>query len=254
MPQSTVSYTIVNQDEIVHYEPVAGRKVPVIAIVGSDGSGKATVGGLLYQWIAKRSPVKFCHFGKHTGSWGRAIARIPGVGRSIDTRIAKKASQTRDAKGASVFTALVIFILSMRRLIRFRHMRKLHKSGYVILADRYPQAVVPGPMDGPNLVSRTPSNAFVKFLTKCEQKVYTQMAQFRPDLVLRLNVDLETALARKPDHRPESLKQKVQDVPRLSFNGARIVDLDATLPIETVVSTACKHVSAVLKAYGYPHI
>ncbi|MFT8563427.1 MAG: nucleoside triphosphate hydrolase, partial [Acetobacter orientalis] len=95
-----------------------------------------------------------------------------------------------------------------------------------------------------------PKNGFVKFLTQIEQKVYEHMATFRPDIVLRLNVDLQTALARKPDHRPDALKQKVADVPRLTFNGAPIVELDATQPLEQVLATARTHVAAVLKAYG----
>ncbi len=145
--------------------------------------------------------------------------------------------------------ALIIFALSMRRLFRFARMRRLHARGYVILTDRYPQAVVPGPMDGPGLVARQPGHGLVKQLTRLEQTIYDWMAGFRPDLVLRLNVDLATALARKPDHRPETLRQKVADVPNLSFNGAPVVDLDATLPMETVLATAQAHIAAVLAAY-----
>lgn len=232
------------------YKPLLRRKTPVIALVGSDGSGKTTVGEALLAWMREQTPTQFCHLGKQTGSWGRAIARVPLVGRKVDNGIAKKASNTRREKGAGSLTALVIFVLSMRRLVRFRKMRRLHKEGYTILTDRYPQAVIPGPMDGPGLVARTPKNGFVKFLTQIEQKVYEHMATFRPDIVLRLNVDLQTALARKPDHRPDALKQKVADVPRLTFNGAPIVELDATQPLEQVLETARTHVAAVLKAYG----
>lgn len=236
--------------EIPHYKPILGRKTPVIALVGSDGSGKTTVGQALFGWMQSQAPTRFCHLGKQTGGWGRAIARIPLVGRKVDTGITKKASTTRHNKGAGSLTALVIFVLSMRRLVRFLKMRVLHKEGYVILTDRYPQAVIPGPMDGPGLVARTPKNWFVKILTQIEQKIYECMAAFRPDIVLRLNVDLATALARKPDHKPASLEQKIADVPKLSFNGAPIVELDATHPLEQVLETARTHVAAVLKAYG----
>ena len=251
MSQSTLPETIIKPIDIINYNQIPGRKYPIIALVGSDGSGKTTVGSHLYQWISKYAPIQFCHLGKQTGGWGRAIARLPGIGRSIDNRIAQKASQTRNKKGAGFFTALIIFMLSMRRFIRFRKMQKLHNKGYIILADRYPQAVIPGPMDGPNLVARSPNNIFVKFLTRCEQKIYTRMAQFQPDLVLRLNVDLPTALLRKPDHRPESLKQKIHDVSRLSFNGAPVVDIDTTLPLDTVLKISQKHIALLLSSYGY---
>lgn len=75
--------------------------------------------------------------------------------------------------------ALIIFALSMRRLFRFARMRRLHARGYVILTDRYPQAVVPGPMDGPGLVARQPGHGLVKQLTRLEQTIYDWMAGFR---------------------------------------------------------------------------
>lgn len=231
------------------YTPLPGRRVPVIALVGSDGSGKTTLGNALFGWMAARQPTRFCHLGKQTGNWGRAIARVPLIGRKADSTIAGKAVQSRKSKGAGPGAAVVIFILSMRRLVRFVRMRRLHAMGYVILTDRYPQAVVPGPMDGPGLVARQPGNVLVRVLTWLEQVIYDWMAGFRPDLVLRLHVDLATALARKPDHRPETLRQKVADVPRLSFNGAPVVDLDATQPMEKVLETARTHVAAVLEAY-----
>ncbi|WP_240554476.1 nucleoside/nucleotide kinase family protein [Acetobacter cibinongensis] len=250
MPESNVPLLAQQPQSAPHYTALSGRKTPVIALVGSDGSGKTTVGTALFAWMSAQQPTRFCHLGKQTGSWGRAIARIPFVGRKVDKRIVHKASNTRREKGAGTLTALVIFALSMRRLVRFLRMRRLHREGYSILTDRFPQASVPGPMDGPGLVARNPKNGMVKALTYGEQKIYEWMAKFRPDVVLRLNVDLETALARKPDHRPEALRQKVSDVPRLTFNGAPVVELDATQPLETVLATARTHVSAVMAAYG----
>ena len=74
------------------------------------------------------------------------------------------------------------------------------------------------------------------------------MEAYRPTLVLRLNVDLATALARKPDHRPSSLKTKVEDVPRLTFNGASIVDLDSAEPLDIVIADAKAAIRRVLPA------
>lgn len=252
MLESKLSSLAQKPENTLYYKPISGRRTPVIALVGSDGSGKTTVGNALFAWMSAQQPTRFCHLGKQTGSWGRAIARIPFVGRKVDKRIVHKASHTRREKGAGTLTALVIFALSMRRLFRFLRMRRLHREGYTILTDRFPQASVPGPMDGPGLVARSPKNGVVKGLTYGEQKIYEWMANFRPDVVLRLNVDIETALARKPDHRPEALRQKVSDVPRLTFNGAPVVELDATQPLETVLATARAHVSAVMAAYGKP--
>ena len=76
------------------------------------------------------------------------------------------------------------------------------------------------------------------------------MASFRPDLVIRLNVDLETAFARKPDHRRESLRQKVEVTPRLTFGGALIVDFDSKEPLETLVNKVRVTIAAQLDMMG----
>jgi hypothetical protein len=72
------------------------------------------------------------------------------------------------------------------------------------------------------------------------------MASFVPDLVIRLNVDVETALARKPDHGADLLEAKVAVTPLLKFNGARIVDLDATMPYAEELALAKKAIADVL--------
>lgn len=235
--------------EIKKLRPISGRKTAVIAVVGADGSGKSTLGNYILEQMQRDRPTRFCHLGKQTGNWGRFIARMPFVGRKVDRKILNKSAATRSDKGAGGVTAFVVFVLSMRRVMRFLKMRFFHKQGYTILTDRYPQAVIPGPMDGPSLVARNPDGKFVSILTRLEQKLYEWMATFKPDVVIRLNVDLQTAVARKPDHRYESLARKIKDVPLLTFNGAPIFDLDSSLPLSTVQQEAWLVVKHVLEMY-----
>ena len=61
-----------------------------------------------------------------------------------------------------------------------------------------------------------------------------------------MNIDAETALSRKPDHAIDLLRAKVAATPRLTFNGARIVDLDATMPYVEELALAKKAVAEVL--------
>ena len=242
-----------NTGRSMHLVGSARRKTkhpaPLIAIVGSDGSGKSTVGLALLAWMQTQRPTAFCHLGKQTGNIGRAIARLPFVGASADRKIVSRSSKARDEKGAGALVSLIIFVLSMRRVFRFLRMRRLHRKGIAILTDRYPQAGVPGPMDGPGLVARNPSGFIARFLTRREQGLYDWMSEYVPDLVIRLNIDLETALLRKPDHRYESLQRKISDVPRLTFNGAPVLELDSTEPLETVLEKARIAISDVLKQY-----
>lgn len=223
----------------------------LIAIVGADGSGKSSVGQVLLEWMQSQQPTRLCHLGKQTGNWGRTIARFPVYGHMIDKNIVERASKVRTEKGAGLFTSIVIFMLSMRRVFRFLKMLRLHAQGYAILTDRYPQAHVPGPMDGPGLVARNPNGLVARKLTILEQRLYDWMSSYKPDLVIRLNVDLDTALRRKPDHRPGSLKRKIEDVSKLRFDGSPILDLMATNSFDDVVAEARDAIQVILVSKGF---
>ncbi|MEI9852494.1 MAG: hypothetical protein WDN24_18350 [Sphingomonas sp.] len=60
------------------------------------------------------------------------------------------------------------------------------------------------------------------------------MAAYAPTLVIRLNIDIETAMARQPDHDEALIARKIATTPRLRFNGAPIVDIDASRPYRDV--------------------
>ena len=213
-------------------------QAPLIALVGSDGSGKSTVADALLAWMGEKRPTVLHHLGKQTGHIGRTIARWPVFGRRLDRDIAKRADLSQGEKDAAMLPVLVTYAFSMRRVSRFRRMLADRARGVAVLADRFPQVEVPGPMDGLGLAPVAGAGGLRGRLARRERARYAWMAAHRPDLVIRLNVDLETALARKPDHRPSTLARKVHDVPLLTFDGAPILDLDATRPLDEVIAKA----------------
>lgn len=215
-----------------------GRRPPLIALVGSDGSGKSTVGAALLEWMASSRPTRLCHLGKQTGNIGRAIARWPLIGRRVSRTLSNKADTAKAPGGPGTMTALTIYLFSMRRVRRFRRMLALRDQGFAILTDRFPQNEIPGPMDGLGLSLAQSRNAIIRWLARRERRRYRWMASHRPDLVIRLKVDLATAIARKPDHRRSSLATKIADLGTLHFNGAPIVDIDATQPLDQVLDQA----------------
>lgn len=231
----------------MQFNRIPGRKAPIIAIVGSDGSGKSTVSEAVLTFMSGYRPTTLCHLGKQTGNLRRAM-RKNAFGKKIDGRITKVGASARQ-KGISGPVALVMFLASMRRVVRFTRMSVYRAFGHAILTDRYPQIVVPGEMDGPHLTNRFLSDAGARMLMRLEFWLYKKMTGVRPDLVLRLNVDLETAFKRKPDHRYEALEKKISIVPTLSYNGAPIVDIDSTEPLETVLEQARAAVAAVMDCY-----
>lgn len=210
---------------------------PLIAVIGCDGSGKSTVTEALRAWLAQSRPTEICHLGKQSGNIGRRIARLPLVGGRLDKSIHGKAQKAQTEKGPGLLAALVIYGFSMRRVRRFARMMRLRRAGRTIIADRFPQLGVPGPMDGLGLANAAPGGV-VGWLARRERRQYEAMVANRPDLVIRLNVSLPVALARKPDHRPTSLARKIADVPRLTFEGAPIVEIDAEQPLDQVLAQA----------------
>ncbi|APG61946.1 hypothetical protein LPB140_02900 [Sphingorhabdus lutea] len=218
----------------------ASDLAPLIAVVGCDGSGKSTLSADLLSWIQAQRPAQSTYLGLRSGVMGNKIKAWPIIGPSFEKLLSKKAKQarTKGAKIPGVATALVIYIFSKIRARRFAKMIALRKSGMLVVTDRYPQLEVPGFYDGPGLSAARAEGAMVSWLSKNELAIYTEMASYIPNLVIRLNIDVKTAFARKPDHKIESLKAKVAATPQLTFNNAPIVDLSSLEPYDQMLAKA----------------
>lgn len=204
-------------------------------------------------WMNARTPTQICHLGKQSGNIGRRISRFPLLGGRLDKSIHAKAQKAQTDKGPGLLAALVIYAFSMRRVRRFRRMMRLRGEGNAIIADRFPQLAQPGPMDGLGL-AKARRTGLVGLLARSERRHFAAMVAYAPDLVLRLNVSLEVAAARKADHRLSSLARKIADVPLLSFEGAPIVEIDAEQSLEEVLAQARAAIDARLSRFdgGWP--
>lgn len=220
---------------------------PLIAIVGCDGSGKSTMTEVLQAWLAEVQPTTICHLGKQSGNVGRTLARLPLLGSRLERALYKKAKTAQTELGPGLATAMGIYAFTLRRERRFRRMMKLRQAGNLVIADRFPQIEVPGPMDGVGL-GNARSTGLTGWLARRERRKLEGMVANRPDLVIRLNVSLEVAQARKPDHRRTSLARKIGDLSRLTFQGAPIVELDADGPLEEVQAKAKAAIAELLKS------
>ncbi len=235
-------------------QPQGPELAPLVAIIGCDGSGKSTVSAALLAWLRESRPAEYCHLGVQSRALGEALMALPVAGPRIRQLIGRHTRQANQGggshpgqKGPGTLVALATSLLSLRRLWRFQRMLLLRQQGITIIADRYPQIAVPRmKIDGPGLAAGPCRNALVCWLARREKALYDYMTGYRPDLVIRLNVDLDTACARKPDHNPESLAAKIAAVPLLEYRGAPIVDLDSREPLPEVLAQARAAVAARL--------
>lgn len=221
---------------------------PLIAIVGCDGSGKSTLATDMAGVLGRDRPVRLAYLGLGSGAIGARIKRWPLIGVAAEAALARRGTKarTKGEKIPGLATALVIYGFSLLRRRRFRKVLALRQRGVTVITDRYPQIEVPGFYDGPGLSAARAGSSAVAWLATRELAMYEWMASHRPTLVLRLNIDAETAHARKPDHEIGLLRQKVAVTPSLKFGGAPIVDLDSRAPYDEMRRRALAGILPVL--------
>ncbi|MBJ3815717.1 hypothetical protein F9C28_12460 [Shimwellia pseudoproteus] len=230
--------------------PIANHPpVRVIAITGCDGSGKSTLATSLVNHLAPQQPVEMIYLGQSSGRIGEWISELPIIGAPFGRYLLKKADNVneRPSTPPGAVTALVIYLLSCWRAYKFRKMLARSKQGRILITDRYPQAEVPGfRFDGPQLAKTSGGSWWVQALRRREQKLYQWMASYPPLLLIRLDIDAETAHARKPDHKLSALREKVAVIPTLTFNGAHILNLDGREPADTILNESLNAIRASL--------
>lgn len=223
---------------------------PVIAVIGSDGSGKSTVCEHLISVVEKYGAAERVHLGKQAGNVGRAVVKMPLMGKSLNKSIERNKVKTAK-KLPGPIPALVITAFVARRLLRFRHMLTCRQHGLIVLTDRYPQDQIPGAYDGTVFPPNVEGSRFVSWLANLERRAFHWMASYKPDLVIKLNVDLDVACECKPDHKRESLARKIAITPQLTFGGAQLIDIDANQPLEQVLVDAENAIKDFMAARGY---
>lgn len=224
----------------------AGR---VIAITGCDGSGKSTLAASLVSHFSSQEPTELLYLGQSSGFIGKWISELPLIGGALGRFLVAKSDKVhkRPSQPPGNATALVIFLLSCWRSYKFRKMLTKGRQGQLLITDRYPQAEVAGfRFDGAQLAKTHGGNRWVSWLRSKEKQLYRWMASYPPLLLIRLDVDEQTAYARKPDHELSALREKIAVIPQLNFNGARILDLDGRDPAAQILSQSLQAIDQAL--------
>jgi hypothetical protein len=114
--------------------------------------------------------------------------------------------------------------------------------------DRIPQSQFPGMNDGPRLTAWLDSPSRLRrWAARREREAFRLSALVPPDLVIKLHVPPEVALRRKPETPREQVERGARLLRELRWPATtRVVDLDATLPLDEVIVRAKRAVWAAL--------
>lgn len=220
----------------------------LIAVVGSDGTGKSTLTADLVRNLQKQRVTERRYLGLISGEDGDKIKRLPVIGVWLERRLAAKSDKTQrmSNKPPALWAALIMYGFSLWRSSNLQKAIRLAQSGVLVISDRYPQAEISGfYYDGPGIGVERAKGWLMSRLAESERRLYQQMALIRPQLILRLDIDVDTAYARKPDHSYEELEDKISAMVRIQYNGSRIIELDARAPYAEVLAKALDSITAV---------
>lgn len=149
-------------------------------------------------------------------------------------------------KSPAIWAAIIMYGFSLRRRANLRKALHLAQSGVLVISDRYPQAEISGfHYDGPGIGVERAEGGIKSHLAERELMLYQQIAHLRPELIIRLDIDIETAFSRKPDHDYEELRDKISVMARIGYNGSKILELDSRAPYSEVLEKALEAVSSV---------
>lgn len=224
------------------------NSAPIISFIGCDGSGKSTLSHDVAQTLNKNRKTEIFYLGLGSGELGRRIKKWPIVGKYIERTLSNKAKKTRSSteRIPGLVTAFVVFLFSCKRFLEFKKMYAAHKNGIQVVTDRYPQNEIIGYCDGPGLSPDRTNNPIIKWIARIEHQLYQKMASVHPSIIIFLDVDLKTAIERKPDHDFALLDKKISYTRSLLFNGAPIEIVDARKNYNEVKDK----VMSIIRAYS----
>ncbi|MEJ4043614.1 hypothetical protein [Erwinia sp. SLM-02] len=221
----------------------------LIAVVGCDGTGKSTLTADLTKNLSAWCPVERRYLGLISGEDGDKIKKLPFIGVWLERRLAAKSEKTQrmSNKAPPLWAALIMYGLSLWRKANLGKAKRLAQRGVLVIGDRYPQAEISGfYYDGPGIGIERVSGWLMTRLAESERRLYQQMARCRPELIIRLNIDADTAFSRKPDHNYDELRDKAAVMTQLNYNGSQVLNIDARAPYHVVLQTALEAIYPVV--------
>lgn len=214
----------------------------LIALVGVDGSGKSTLARELQKWLSWKLEVQLCYFG--TGESQPLHIRIQKKNYRIFSRLRRATSKISGKSGflPRIFDSLYwlqrdffYITIALQRYRKYRSSLRKVSRGSVIICDRYPLDVIHEamkdselpPMDGWRIgwmLKKQNLNSVGENLSQIEKRIYKKIHP--PDYLIRLCVNPETSLNRKPELSQKDINAKILGIDAIARNGQNFIDID----------------------------
>ncbi len=228
----------------------------IIAFVGVDGSGKSTTTGEIEKWLRHKIDCRRYYMGegdgdvplrarlfkkllrkmKGAGSAPKKSSGGSGSGGSSAPKAAPRPKKSLKNYVGTVLRGTVISDIQKHNYKKIIQMNKYRTEGGISLLDRFPQLECEGKNDGPKIAGvcslYLDRPVFRRFLRR-EQKHLGIVKTIKPDIVFRLNITAEESMRRKPEQVDiEEFRGKLRDLESITFQNARIIDIDAAQPYD----------------------
>jgi hypothetical protein len=234
----------------VHAPRPWGRRAPgggiVVAVIGVDGSGKSTLTAEIRAWLGSEIDVLPTYFGTGDGRPSLLLLplklMVPLITPLLGTKPkgASHGSVSSRPPGVLYSMLLVLWatVLTVEKRLKLLAARRAAGRGMVVVADRYAQNEILDFNDGP-LMPRV--KGAPRWLRRFEERPYALASRLPPELVIRLQATPEALAAREPDMDVAVIRDRLAALRRLTFPGARVVDVDAEQPLAEVIrATKCE--------------
>jgi thymidylate kinase len=209
----------------------------IVGIAGGDGSGKTTALTTLRAWLGSEFKTTIVHLGKPR--WSATTYAVRAVFKVVNTAVSGlnrllPTGRTRRLAG-SLDRTRRLFWLTCTARDRYRaygRVRRLALGGSIVLCDRYPHPWLTS-MEVPQIERLVDHpGRVVRALIRLERRYHAAIAP--PDLLVVLRVDPETAVGRKTEERPDSVRARGAEIWNIDWRAAGVPVVDANQPADMV--------------------
>lgn len=236
----------------------------VMAIIGSDGSGKSSVSRWLAEILDTAFDARFLYFGTGDGPGSpirRALNALKrrsrfGTAPTVpENNGSKDVPQNAADSAPTVLRLIWATVVGWERAGKMRALGRARRAGFVVVTDRYPQNEQMGIHDGPRLnhLYSTHTGGLAGVFARVEHSLYAWFAQQIPVRVLLLDVPFELACQRRPEESEAELTRRIAVARTLRFGDAPRIVIDAAQPLAVVKARALRAALEALSAdSAYP--